>query len=108
MSLHPAEAGLMIHAATCSKCSPILNHLTRSAVGAIFFRQDTVLSPALPNSGNYHVFYRLPVTTSTVAKTNTIVCLLGGSNICALKLSGYSSCLKKNTPTPELDNAQQR
>jgi hypothetical protein len=67
-----------------------------------------VLSPALPNSGNYHVFYRLPVTTSTVAKINTIVCLLGGSNICAFKLSGYSSCLKKNTPTPELNNAQQR
>jgi hypothetical protein len=70
---------LMIYAATCSISSPTRCHLTRSGAGAIFFQQDTVLWPVLSNSGNYHLFCRLPVTTSLIAKTNTVVCLLGGS-----------------------------
>jgi hypothetical protein len=90
----------MIYAATCSKRFPTLCHLTRSGVVAIFFQQETVLSLTLPHSGNYHVFYRLPVTTSAVTKSNTIFCLLGGSNICAQKLLGGFILFQKKYPNP--------
>jgi hypothetical protein len=78
------------------------NYLTRSWVGAIFFRKDTMLWPALPNRGNNLVFYRLPATTFDVAKTNTIICLIGGNN--PLRFKAVEVCIlsQKNTPIHEL------
>jgi len=71
-------------------------------VGAIFLRQDTGLSPALPDSGNYPPFYRQPAATSAVTKTNTKACLLGGSSrLCPEGVTVFI-LYQKTTPTTEL------
>jgi hypothetical protein len=54
----------------------------------------------MPNSGNYHLFYRLPVTTSTAAKTHTVVCLLGGSSQVRFKIVRVFILSQKKYPDP--------